>query len=140
LLRLRESVAIAKDELGKATIDADVPCPSDYLHYAMQAKNTDELIGVRIKQLQSALSALIHDIDVVVPEPVVLTASPDEQWQDGYDITQCEADGTELMTEFWESLPRSIAIAKEHVAEGYCHHVNIEHVHKKLVAVVRIAE
>lgn len=140
LLRLRESVAIAKAELGKATIDADVPCPSDDLHYAMQAKNTDELIGVRIKQLNSALSALMHDIEIVMPYPVRYWAPDNQEHERGYDVTQLDVDGTELMCQYFHDPVRANEFAEEVLREGYCNEVRIEAVDKKLKCVWRLSE
>lgn len=130
LLRLRESVAVAKAELGRATIDADVPCPSNDLYYAMQAKDADELIGVRIKQLNSALSMLMRDIETVMPAPVRSWASGTKGYESGYDVTQYDEDGTELMCQYFEDWNKANDFAREVLMDGYCHEVKIEGVHK----------
>ena len=140
LLRLRESVAIAKAELGKATIDADVPCPSDDLHYAMQAKDVDELVGVRIKQLNSALSALLHDLNAVMPYPVRYWAPDNVQSERGYDVTQLDADGNELMCQFFYDPVKANEFAEENLRDGYCEAVRIEAVEKRLKCVWRLSE
>lgn len=140
LLRLRESVAVAKAELGKATIDADVPCPSDDLHYAMQAKDADELIGLRIKQLQSELSMLMLDIETVMPYPVRYWAPDNEPSERGYNVTQLDADGNELMCQFFHNPVEANEFAEENLRDGYCDAVRIEAVEKRLKCVWRLSE
>lgn len=140
LLRLRESVAAAKAELGKATIDADVPCPSDDLHYAMQAKDAGELIGVRIKQLNSALSMLMRDIETVMPYPVRYWAPDDEPSERGYMVTQLDADGNELMCQFFYDPVKANEFAEENLRDGYCEAVLVEAVEKRLKCVWRLSE
>lgn len=139
LLRLRESVGIAKYELGKAAINADVPCPDDDLHYAMQAKDADELIGVRIKQLQSALSMLMRDIETVMPYPVRYWAPDNEPSERGYNVTQLDADGNELMCQFFHDPVKANEFAEENLRDGYCDAVRIEAVEKRLKCVWRLS-
>lgn len=140
LLRLRESVAVAKAELGKATIDADVPCPSDDLYYAMQAEDADELIGVRIKQLNSALSMLMRDIETVMPYPVKYWAPGNEPSERGYNVTQLDADGNELMCQFFDNYYKADDFAQEVLRDGNCAEVRIESVEKRLKCVWRLSE
>lgn len=140
LLRLRESVAVAKAELGKATINADVPCPSDDLHYAMQAKDAGELIGVRIKQLNSALSMLMRDIEAVMPYPVRYWAPDNEPSERGYNVTQLDADGNELMCQFFYDPVKANEFAEENLRDGYCESVLVEAVEKRLKCVWRLSE
>ena len=140
LLKLRESVAIAKRELAKATIDADIPCPSDDLYYAMQAEDADELVGVRIKQLNSALSLLMRDIEAVMPYPVKRWAPDNVQSERGYDVTQLDADGNELMCQFFDNYFKANDFAQEVLSDGYCEAVRIEAVEKRLQCVWRLSE
>lgn len=140
LLRLRASVETVKAELGRATFNAEVPCPSDDLYYAMQAKDADELIGLRIKQLQSALSMLMLDIETVMPYPVRYWAPDNEPSERGYNVTQLDADGSELMCQFFHNPVDANEFAEENLRDGYCDAVRIEAVEKRLKCVWRLSE
>lgn len=139
LLRLAEKVSDARYELRGAILKADVPCPADDMHYAMQAKDADELIGVRFKQLDSALSALLHDIDAVMPYPVKLNAPDNEPSERGYDVTCIDFNGEELMCQFFDNYYKADDFAEEQLRDGYCEAVRIEAVEKRLKAVWRLS-
>lgn len=140
LLRLREKIFIARDELRDAIVKADVPCPSDDLRYAIQAESAGELIGVRFKQLDASLSMLLNDIECVMPYPVKMWAPENQETVMGWDVTCIDVGGEdELMCQFFNDLINANDWAQEQLNDGYCESVRIEAVTKKLRCVWRLS-